>query len=110
MSYRAKIEQYPCASLQAYFSLTNGEFRAFGHLSRSTAFTGQKWRFEQTGEKTHIPLAGLLIGMLFGAFAPRSSFCLRSALVEFWNHQCQENAWGLFAFSPAMTRLSTIAG
>ena len=42
---------------------------------------------EAWGETTVVPLAGLLIGTLFGAFAQRSRFCLRSAVIEFWNRQ-----------------------
>lgn len=58
---------------------------------------------EQFGENSSITLAGLLIGVLFGAFAQRSSFCLRSAVVEFWNRQHYKKltVW-LFAFSAAM--------
>ncbi|MCA1937231.1 MAG: YeeE/YedE family protein, partial [Dechloromonas sp.] len=42
---------------------------------------------ESLGEKTVITLAGLLIGILFGIFAQRSRFCLRSAVVEFWRRE-----------------------
>lgn len=42
---------------------------------------------ESLGEKTVITLAGLLIGILFGIFAQRSRFCLRSAVVEFWHRE-----------------------
>ena len=58
---------------------------------------------EQLGEKSSITLAGLLIGILFGAFAQRSSFCLRSAVVEFWNRQGYKKlAVWLFACSAAV--------
>ncbi len=58
---------------------------------------------ELIGEKSSITLAGLLIGLLFGAFAQRSSFCLRSAVVEFWNRDGYKklSVW-LFAFSAAV--------
>jgi hypothetical protein len=42
---------------------------------------------ELLGEKTTITLAGLLIGTAVRPFAQRSRFCLRSAVVEFWNRQ-----------------------
>ena len=38
---------------------------------------------ETIGEKGTAVLGGLIIGMLFGIFAQRSKFCLRSAVVEF---------------------------
>ena len=58
---------------------------------------------ESLGGKTLITLAGLLIGVLFGVFAQRSRFCLRSATVEFWSRQGQSKlAIWLFAFSVAM--------
>jgi uncharacterized membrane protein YedE/YeeE len=58
---------------------------------------------ELVGEKSSITLAGLLIGILFGAFAQRSGFCLRSAVVEFWNRQGYKKlAVWLFAFSAAV--------
>ena len=58
---------------------------------------------EWLGEKTTVVFAGLLIGMLFGFFAQRSRFCLRSAVVEFWNRSGtgRLTIW-LFAFSAAM--------
>ena len=37
----------------------------------------------QLGEMWTITLAGLLIGVLFGFFAQKSRFCLRSAVIEF---------------------------
>ena len=68
---------------------------------------------EILGEKTSITLAGLLIGLLFGAFAQRSRFCLRSAVVEFWNRQgaSKLSVW-LFAFSAAViaTQLFIVEG
>jgi uncharacterized membrane protein YedE/YeeE len=68
---------------------------------------------ELLGEKTSITLAGLVIGLLFGAFAQRSRFCLRSAVVEFWNRQgaSKLSVW-LFAFSAAViaTQLFIVEG
>lgn len=58
---------------------------------------------EALGEKTSITLAGLTIGIFFGIFAQRSRFCLRSAVVEFWNRSgCDKLAVWLFAFSAAV--------
>lgn len=58
---------------------------------------------ETFGEKPLIAIAGLLIGLLFGIFAQRSRFCLRSAVVEFWSRQgCAKLAIWLFAFSTAV--------
>lgn len=58
---------------------------------------------ELLGEKTSITLAGLCIGILFGIFAQRSRFCLRSAVVEFWSRQgTSKLAIWLYAFSSAV--------
>ena len=58
---------------------------------------------ETLGEKTTVTLAGLTIGVFFGIFAQRSRFCLRSAVVEFWNGDgCTKLAVWLFAFSAAV--------
>ncbi|MFZ2266755.1 MAG: YeeE/YedE family protein [Azonexus sp.] len=65
------------------------------------------------GEKTSIALSGLLIGLCFGFFAQRSRFCLRSAVIEFWNRQgTAKLAVWLFAFSSAIaaTQLFVSAG
>ncbi|MGB7502262.1 MAG: YeeE/YedE family protein [Azonexus sp.] len=58
---------------------------------------------EFLGERTTITLTGLAIGVLFGVFAQRSQFCLRSAVIEFWNrHGTAKLATWLFAFSSAI--------
>lgn len=58
---------------------------------------------ELLGEKTTIAFTGLLIGLLFGICAQRSRFCLRSAVVEFWNRQgTAKLAVWLFAFASAI--------
>lgn len=58
---------------------------------------------EVLGEKTTIAVIGLLIGLVFGVCAQRSRFCLRSAVVEFWNRQgTAKLAIWLFAFSAAI--------
>ncbi len=68
---------------------------------------------ETLGENATVTLAGLLIGTLFGLFAQRSRFCLRSAVVEFWNRQgTAKLAIWLCAFSAALiaTQLFIILG
>lgn len=58
---------------------------------------------ETYGENNTIAALGLLVGCLFGAFAQRSRFCLRSAVIEFWRRRCGEKiAIWLFAFSAAV--------
>lgn len=68
---------------------------------------------ETLGEKPTIALTGLLIGSLFGYFAQRSRFCLRSATLEFWRRCGTEKlAIWLFAFSSAVvaTQLFSLLG
>jgi hypothetical protein len=47
-----------------------------------------------------VAAAGALIGLLFGFFAHRSRFCLRSAVIEFarGTHEGKLTVW-LFTFS-----------
>lgn len=58
---------------------------------------------EFLGEKTTLSLTGLVVGALFGIFAQRSQFCMRSAVVEFWERQSTNklSIW-LFAFASAL--------
>jgi uncharacterized membrane protein YedE/YeeE len=58
---------------------------------------------ERYGEGTVLACGSLAIGMLFGFFAQRSRFCLRSAVIEFWHHKFGEklSVW-LLAFSSAV--------
>lgn len=59
---------------------------------------------ETLGENATVTVAGLLIGTLFGMFAQRSRFCMRSAVVEFWNRQgTAKLAIWLCAFAAAVT-------
>jgi uncharacterized protein len=55
------------------------------------------------GELTTITLEGAVIGMLFGFFAHRSRFCLRSAVIEFarGTREGKLTVW-LFAFATAV--------
>ncbi len=58
---------------------------------------------ECVGEIWTITLAGLAIGVLFGFFALRSRFCLRSAVIEFSRNTTggKLTVW-LFAFATAV--------
>jgi uncharacterized membrane protein YedE/YeeE len=68
---------------------------------------------ESYGEKTVLALGGLLIGALFGFFAQRSKFCLRSATLEFWHRNFGEkvSVW-LLTFGSAVVgvQLLTLTG
>lgn len=68
---------------------------------------------ESLGESQSIALAGLGIGVLFGFFAQRSRFCLRSAVIEFARGTTEGKltVW-LFTFSTAvlLTQLYVLAG
>ena len=65
------------------------------------------------GETASVALAGAVIGLLFGFFAHRSRFCLRSAVIEFarGTHEGKLTVW-LFTFSTAMllTQAFILAG
>ena len=65
------------------------------------------------GEMGAITLAGGVIGLLFGFFAHRSRFCMRSAVIEFarGTHEGKLTVW-LFTFSTAvlLTQGLIIAG
>ncbi len=68
---------------------------------------------ENLGDKGSIALTGLVIGSLFGCFAQRSRFCLRSATLGFWHRNGTEKlAVWLFAFSSALiaTQLFSLLG
>lgn len=68
---------------------------------------------ETFGDTTALSITGLLIGIGFGFFAQRSRFCLRSAVVEFWNrHGTAKLAIWLLAFSTALiaTQAFILAG
>ena len=65
------------------------------------------------GETGATALAGALIGLLFGFFAHRSRFCLRSAVIEFarGTREGKLTVW-LFTFSTAvlLTQAFVVAG
>lgn len=58
---------------------------------------------ERYGDSVILALGGLIIGVLFGFFAQRSKFCMRSAAIEFWHRKFGEklSVW-LLAFSSAV--------
>lgn len=61
------------------------------------------------GEKYFLASGGLLIGTLFGFFAQRSKFCLRSATLEFWHRRPGEKlAVWLLTFSAAVVGAQTL--
>jgi uncharacterized membrane protein YedE/YeeE len=69
--------------------------------------------FARLGEMWGVTLAGALIGVLFGFFAHRSRFCLRSAVIEFarGTREGKLSVW-LFTFSTAvlLTQALILAG
>jgi uncharacterized membrane protein YedE/YeeE len=64
---------------------------------------------ESYGERVTLAAGGLLIGVLFGFFAQRSKFCLRSAVIEFWHRNFGEklSVW-LLAFSSAVVAVQLL--
>ncbi|ACB36028.1 protein of unknown function DUF395 YeeE/YedE [Leptothrix cholodnii SP-6] len=69
--------------------------------------------FAQWGEMGSVTALGAAIGLLFGFFAHRSRFCLRSAVIEFARHtrEGKLTVW-LFTFSTAvlLTQLFVVLG
>ncbi|WVN41507.1 YeeE/YedE family protein [beta proteobacterium MWH-UniP1] len=65
---------------------------------------------EQYGEGLVLAAGGAVIGMLFGFFAQRSRFCLRAAVIEFWQRRFGEklSIW-LLAFSSAVIAVQVMA-
>jgi len=58
---------------------------------------------ETFGDKAVLAAGGLVIGALFGFFAQRSKFCLRSATLEFWHRNLGEKvAVWLLTFGSAV--------
>ncbi len=64
---------------------------------------------ERFGEAQVLAAGGALIGLLFGFAAQRSSFCLRSAALEFWRGQPGEKlAVWLLTFSAAVVGVQAL--
>jgi len=61
------------------------------------------WLSESVGDDGAIAFGGLAIGVLFGAAAQKSRFCLRSATLEFWHGSLgPKTAVWLLAFGAAL--------
>jgi uncharacterized membrane protein YedE/YeeE len=61
------------------------------------------WIIDQLGESGTSAVGGLVIGLVFGAVAQRSRFCLRSATIEFWHGKLgSKTAIWLLAFGAAL--------
>jgi uncharacterized protein len=71
------------------------------------------WAVEHWGESVTLAAGGLALGILFGFFAQRSQFCLRSAVIEFSRNVTggKLTVW-LFAFATALliTQALALAG
>lgn len=65
---------------------------------------------DRFGEPWTLALGGLLVGIVFGFFAQRSRFCLRSAVIEFARGQRggKLTVW-LFAFATAVVATQALA-
>jgi uncharacterized protein len=65
---------------------------------------------ERWGENNTLLLGGLVIGLMFGFFAQRSRFCLRSAVIEFARNVTggKLTVW-LFAFASAVLATQALA-
>ena len=62
------------------------------------------WLIDRFGDDGAAAIGGLAIGILFGAAAQRSQFCLRSATIEFWRGSMGvKTAIWLLAFGAALT-------
>lgn len=61
------------------------------------------------GEQAVLALGGALVGLLFGFFAQRSRFCLRSAVIEFWRgHSGEKLSVWLLTFSIAVVAVQVL--
>ena len=66
--------------------------------------------FDMLGENGVNLLIGLVVGLVFGAFAQQSRFCLRSAALEFAHGSIgQKVAIWLLAFGAALTGTQLLA-
>lgn len=61
------------------------------------------------GEPAVLAVGAAMIGLLFGFFAQRSRFCLRSAVIEFWRrHPGEKLAVWLLAFATAVVAVQAL--
>lgn len=64
---------------------------------------------DRVGEAPLLATGGALVGLAFGFFAQRSSFCLRAAVIEFWRREPGERlAVWLLVFSAAVVALQAL--
>ncbi len=64
---------------------------------------------ERLGEAPLLAAGGAVVGLAFGFFAQRSSFCLRAAVIEFWRRQAGEKlAIWLLTFSAAVVSVQAL--
>lgn len=64
---------------------------------------------ERLGEPAVLSIGGAVVGLLFGFFAQRSSFCLRSAVIEFARaHPGEKLAVWLLTFSAAVVTVQAL--
>ncbi len=64
--------------------MTGGCLSAFYHRAvKGSNGVDLQWLIDLAGDAVVLAAGGMLIGLLFGACAQRSKFCLRSAVIEF---------------------------
>jgi uncharacterized membrane protein YedE/YeeE len=83
--------------MMEYLSVKNAEGRGLA------TDVDMSWMINAWGDAGTATVGGLVIGLMFGAFAQRSRFCLRAATVEFWRGNLgPKTAIWLLAFGAAL--------
>ncbi len=83
--------------MMEYLSVKNAEGRGLA------IDVDMSWMINAWGDAGTATVGGLVIGLMFGAFAQRSRFCLRAATVEFWRGNLgPKTAIWLLAFGAAL--------